>query len=227
MMCIAGFDGYFRRVNPAWETMLGYTPEELTSRPWIDFVHPDDVTATVAEAKKLTLGAVTLFFENRYRCKDGSYRWLSWTVVPVVADERLYAVARDMTERRAAEEKLREANQRLAEVLESELQAQHALRIAQSNMVQTEKLAGLGQMVAGVAHEINNPLSFVSNNVAVLQRDLRGIMRLLDLYGQADASIEQFNPALMEQLRKASNESNRSSKTSEILPGWTKATWPT
>ena len=206
MMGVASFEGFFLHVNPAWEVVLGYTPKEMTSRPWIEFVHPDDVAATVAEGKKLMLGAVTLFFENRYRCRDGSYRWLSWTAVPVVAEQRLYAVARDMTDRRAAEEQLRDTNQRLAQVLESELEAQQALRTAQSTMVQTEKLAGLGQMVAGVAHEINNPLSFVSNNVAVLQRDLRGIVKLLDLYGQADPIIEQANPALTDQIKLVSKE---------------------
>ncbi len=86
MMCVAGFDGYFIRVNPAFETTLGYTPQEMLSRPWLDFVHPDDKAATIAEGKKLALGAVTLYFENRYLCKDGSYRWLSWTAVPVVRD---------------------------------------------------------------------------------------------------------------------------------------------
>ncbi len=92
-----------------------------------------------------------------------------------------------MTERRRVEEQLRDANRRLEDAVASERQAQQSLLTAQSTMVQTEKLAGLGQMVAGVAHEINNPLSFVSNNVAVLQRDLRGLIRLVELYRQANA----------------------------------------
>jgi PAS domain S-box-containing protein len=202
MMCVAGFDGFFKRVNPAFETTLGYTPEELTARPWIDFVHPDDVQATIAEGKKLELGAVTLYFENRYRCKDGSYRWLSWTAVPVVREQRIFAVARDMTERRRVEEQMRENNRRLEEAVQSERQVQQTLRTAQGAMVQTEKLAGLGQMVAGVAHEINNPLSFVSNNVVVLQRDLRGIVLLLGLYGQADDIIERDNAQLMAEINE-------------------------
>ena len=204
MMCVAGFDGHFKRVNPAFETALGYTPEELTTRPWIEFVHPDDQAATTTEGKKLSLGAVTLYFENRYRCKDGSYRWLSWTAVPVVREQRIYAVARDTTERRAG----RRADARTPisgsrRPSGPNASAQQSLRTAQSTMVQTEKLAGLGQMVAGVAHEINNPLSFVSNNVVVLQRDLRGIVRLLELYAQADVLLEQARrPRLSCEIRE-------------------------
>ncbi|HWE01999.1 MAG TPA: PAS domain S-box protein [Tepidisphaeraceae bacterium] len=206
MICIAGFDGRFKRVNPAFENLLGYTAAELTSGPWIERVHPDDRAATVAEASKLALGAVTLYFENRYRCKDGTYRWLSWTAVPVVREGRIYAVARDTTERRRVEEQLRDANRRLEQAVESERTAQRSLITAQSAMVQTEKLAGLGQMVAGVAHEINNPLSFVSNNVAVLQRDLRGVVLLLALYAQADAFLEEKNPQLFAEIGEVAGQ---------------------
>src|SRR5665213_1037223 len=134
MICIAGFDGYFKRVNPAFETVLGYSAEEITRTPWIEMVHPDDRAATIAEGNQLALGAVTLYFENRYRCKDGSYRWLSWTAVPVVRESRIYAVARDTTERRRVEEQLREANRRLEELIESERNAQRSLITAQSVM---------------------------------------------------------------------------------------------
>ncbi|MDB5354587.1 MAG: Histidine kinase [Phycisphaerales bacterium] len=202
LVCIYGFDGYFKRTNPAWETALGYTPEELQSRPWIEFVHPDDVAATIAEEQKLALGAVMLYFENRYRAKDGSYRWLSWTAVPVVKERRIYAVARDMTRRKEFEEQLRQANRKLDESVRSERAAMATLLSAQSKMVQTEKLAGLGQMVAGVAHEINNPLSFVANNVAVLQRDFRALMDVLELYHRADATLEQYQPGLLSELRE-------------------------
>ena len=80
-LCIAGTDGYFKHVNPAWETTFGYTKEEVLSRPYLEFVHPDDREATIAEATNIASGRSTLSFENRYRCKDGSYRWLLWSAV--------------------------------------------------------------------------------------------------------------------------------------------------
>ena len=100
LLCIAGTDGYFKHVNPAWETTFGYTKEEVLSRPYLEFVHPDDREATIAEATNIASGRSTLSFENRYRCKDGSYRWLLWSAV--VRPERglIYCIAADVTERK-------------------------------------------------------------------------------------------------------------------------------
>src|SRR5215467_7684841 len=109
MLCIAGFDGYFKLVNPAWERVLGYTPEELTSRPWLEFVHPDDVEATIAEGSKLLSGAAVVRFRNRYRTRDGSYKWLSWMSAPSTERSMIYAVARDITESKRIEDELEQA----------------------------------------------------------------------------------------------------------------------
>lgn len=119
MLCVANTDGYFKRLNPAFERTLGHSREELLARPFIDFVHPDDRASTLAEVEKLAAGALTVSFENRYRTRDGSYRWLNWTCAPQKETGQLFAVARDITEQKAAEqEKLREAYAQLERLVE-------------------------------------------------------------------------------------------------------------
>ncbi len=104
LLCVAGIDGRFRRLNPAWETTLGWSIEELCARPWLDFVHPDDIEATAREGAKLAEGRVVIHFENRYRCKDGSYRWFKWASIPT-SDGLIYACAHDVTADRATAER--------------------------------------------------------------------------------------------------------------------------
>jgi hypothetical protein len=105
MLCIVGLDGYFQRFNaPAWERLLGYSREELVAQPFWELVHPDDVAATQAELAALASGRSTLVFENRYRARDGTYRWLEWSASPDVANGRVFAAATDVTARRAAEQ---------------------------------------------------------------------------------------------------------------------------
>jgi PAS domain S-box-containing protein len=106
LIAVADFDGTFTRVNPAAEHILGYTKEEILSRPYLDFVHPDDRERTRAEAAAIATGSTTLSFENRYLGKDGTYRVLEWTVTPVVDEQVMYAVARDVTERHQTQAEL-------------------------------------------------------------------------------------------------------------------------
>ena len=112
MLCIAGMDGYFKRLSPAFNQTLGYTTDELLARPFLDFVHPDDRAVTLAEVEKLSRGVATISFENRYQRRDGSWRWLSWKTQPVAEEGLLYATARDVTELRQTEEALRSSEAR-------------------------------------------------------------------------------------------------------------------
>ncbi len=108
LLAVADLDGYFKRLSPSWERVLGWTVEEILARPWLDFVHPDDRQATIDVAAKQAKGAPVLEFENRYRCKDGTWRWLSWRVAPPASGStRLYAIARDLTERKQADDRVR------------------------------------------------------------------------------------------------------------------------
>jgi len=103
MLCIAGTDGFFKRVNPSFERTLGWTADEMLQKPFVDLIHPDDRAETLAEVGRLATGMPTLSFENRFRCKDGSYRHLHWTSYPEPGTGLLYAVARDVTEWRRRE----------------------------------------------------------------------------------------------------------------------------
>jgi PAS domain S-box-containing protein len=122
MLCIAHFDGHFSRLNPAWEKALGFSREELQSRPMFEFVHPDDRERTLEQNRKVRSGGQAIEFENRYRCKDGSYRWLRWNATADLAHQLIYSVARDITAARQAESErerlLQDLQDALAEVKE-------------------------------------------------------------------------------------------------------------
>ena len=138
MVCVADLEGSFIRVNSSFEQILGYSCEELLKRPYLDLIHPDDKDKTIAVLKeKLSSGIQVIGFENRYRCKDGSYKWLSWTSRPVVEEGVTYAIAHDITERKKARD----------EADRHQMEAAHAAR-----------LSSIGEMASALAHELNQPL---------------------------------------------------------------------
>jgi PAS domain S-box-containing protein len=119
LLSIAGFDGYFKKVNQAWTRALGWSSAELLAQPSLDFVHPDDREKTLSSRNQLIEGKPLIDFSNRYRCKDGRYLWLNWQAVPHGDRSLIYAAARDVTEAKAAKEALRELSESLATTLDS------------------------------------------------------------------------------------------------------------
>lgn len=107
MLCIAGVDGYFKRVNPAFCRALGYSPEQLLARPFVEFVHPEDVAPTHAALQGLGANEDCIDFENRYRHCDGEWRWIAWHCPALTSTTtKLYAIARDVTERKRIDSEL-------------------------------------------------------------------------------------------------------------------------
>ncbi len=110
LLCVANFNGWLEQVNPAWTLCLGWSAEELTSRPMDEFMVPEDLDSSRSIRIKVKQGEAVRGFENRYRAKDGSFRWLSWNVHPSSDDGRIFAVARDITLQKLAEQKLHRLN---------------------------------------------------------------------------------------------------------------------
>ena len=119
LLCISGFDGYFKQLNPAWEKTLGFTNSQLKSYPYLEFVHPQDREVTKAKIEILKAGTDTSYFENRVCCQDGTYKWLSWKAVTFAEEGLWYAIARDITSSKMSAEALRQAEANYRSIYEN------------------------------------------------------------------------------------------------------------
>jgi PAS domain S-box-containing protein len=158
LLCIASTDGHFLRLNPVWEKTLGYSRDELTSRPFLDFVHPDDLNKTRETLSALASQGRLLSFENRYLARDGTCHWLEWSAAP--SGNLLYAAARDITDRRRAEAKASAAHR---------------------DLIRMERLSRMGELTASLSHELSQPLAAILSSAQAALRFLQSTAPDLDL----------------------------------------------
>ena len=194
LLCVANLDGHFVSLNPAWSATLGWSEDELKEKPFLDFVHPDDHAATRAASVALVKGDAQMSFENRYRHRDGGYRWLSWNAVP--RGGLVYSAVRDVTEVKAAAE---------------------ALAATEDALRQSQKMEAVGQLTGGLAHDFNNMLAGIVGSLELMQtRMLQGRMGDLERYIGAAQGAAKRAAALTHRLLAFSRRQTLDPKPTDV-----------
>uniref|UniRef100_UPI0035C978C2 PAS domain-containing hybrid sensor histidine kinase/response regulator n=1 Tax=uncultured Sphingomonas sp. TaxID=158754 RepID=UPI0035C978C2 len=194
IMLVTRMDATITAVNPAWSHLLGWQDNELLGASFMEMVHPDDRAATIAEMGRLAEGATTFRFENRYRCRDDSYLWISWIAVP--DQDLVHAVGRDVTREKEAAE---------------------ALAGAQDALRQSQKMEAVGQLTGGLAHDFNNLLTGMMGNLELLQlRIARGRLEDVDRFVNAAQGAGRRAAALTQRLLAFSRRQTLDPKPTDV-----------
>lgn len=154
LLCIAGYDGYFKKINPAVTKALGYSMDELRASPIDHFVHPEDRELTSRKRQELRNGETLFQFENRYIAKNGDIVWLFWTSVPIERDHVIFAIAKDITHRKKSEDH------------------QHVLDILKNlNTDQMQRFSTEVDIIKGTSPPENSNLKWMGNTSPVSEKD--------------------------------------------------------
>ena len=168
IMLVADLAGMIIAVNPAWSKILDRPEVESLGMDFISLVHPDDRMAALQDLSRLAHGAPTLRMENRYRRRDGGYRWISWTAVP--AQKLIHAIGRDVTD---------------------EKEARLALVRSEQALLQAQKLESIGKLTGGVAHDFNNVLQIISGNLQLLKLTVADSPQAAQRLDSAASAVER------------------------------------
>ncbi|MDP4004227.1 PAS domain-containing sensor histidine kinase [Methylobacterium sp. NEAU K] len=194
MMLRCLFDGTITAVNPAWTEVLGWREDELIGINLIDFVHPDDLARTVEGARQLSEGRSHARFDNRYRHRDGSYRWITWAARP--GEGVINAVGRDFT---------------------AERERADALAAAEEALRQSQKMEAVGQLTGGIAHDFNNLLAGISGSLELIQTRLsQGRVMDVDRYINAAQGASKRAAALTHRLLAFSRRQTLDPKPTDV-----------
>ena len=195
LLCIAAADGYFLRLNPAWEKTLGYTLAELMTKPFLEFVHPDDVPATRDAIRALSNQLQVVDFTNRYRCQDGTYRQMMWSAA--AAGDLIYAAARDVTRRLEAEAAIQERERELQSLTGRLIMGQEAERRRLSRELHDD----LSQRLAALAIGVGKMETCVKDGQDPILKHLRGIRdQAIRIAADVHNLSRQLHPSILEDL---------------------------
>ncbi len=199
MLAISNLNGYFKKVNPAFTNILGYSEEEMLNKPLINFVHQDDRNLTLAELENVQNGKITTYLENRFIAKNGDVKWLSWTCAPLVEEALIFSVTKDITEKKKMDEELKNLIKELTnsnlELKQFSYITSHNMRSPLTNLLAILDILDLSKIDDSETLELLSAMKASTNH---LNDTLNDLIRILIIKGNTNQTLEKiaFNDVL-------------------------------